>query len=140
MVSISAVESFIEEYVYHNSIYMNAVDSDRERAIKHSGHVLANRLSKYFKSEDEIPVDILAHQVVWLMQIDDTFIRADLGATYIQMSGVMVNIKDKDRSIAPYVLSALGITPDPLTGGLSQRKVGRYSGRIVGTDSSIYRG
>lgn len=137
---ITNVEIFIEESVYHNSVFVNAIESDKERAIKHSIHVLANRLSNYFKSEKEIPVDVLAHQVVWLMQIDDTFLRADLGATYIQMSGVMVNIKDRDRSIAPYVLSALGITPDPLTGGLTQRKVGRYSGRVAGIDSSIYRG
>lgn len=133
------VSQYITESVYHSAIWDEADDTLRRKAINNSIELLIIRLGDYFTVEADIPSNILAHQTVWFMRIDDTFLRAEMGASYIQMSGVMVNIKDKDRSIAPYVMDALGISPDPVTGGITKRKVGSYAGRIVGTPDSLYR-
>lgn len=133
---IAEVTQFVENYIYHNSVFVEATEEQQFRAINHCELLLVKRLSKYFKEIKDIPLDILSHQVVWLMQIDDTFIRADMGATYVQMAGVMVTIKDKDRSIAPYVLQSLGITE----ADLNRRKVARYVDRVVGTPYSNLRG
>lgn len=129
------VVEFVENYIYQNRIFVAADSDSQTRAINHAELILTKRLPKFFPNVDEIPVDILGHQTVWIMQIDDTFIRADMGATYIQMAGVMVSIKDKDRSIAPYVLQSLGITENDLI----NRKVGRYVDRQIGTPHSNYR-
>ena len=137
--TLSAVTQYIYDSVYHSSIWDESTDVIRSKAINNCIALLTIILKKYYLVEADIPVDVLSHQVVWFMRIDDTFLRAEMGASYIQMSGVMVNIKDKDRSIAPYVMDALGITPDPVTGGVTRRKVGSYAGRYIGTPDSRLR-
>jgi hypothetical protein len=137
--TISSLDTYIDANIYHSGVWDEATDAQRTKALNNCVNLLIALFPDRYTANADIPVDILANQVVWFMRIDDTFLRAEMGATYIQMSGVMVNIKDKDRSIAPYVLAKLGITPDPLTGGLSRRKVGSYSYRTVGTDLSIHR-
>lgn len=133
------IGTFIEENILHSSVWDEAEEKLRRKAVNNSALTLTRLLARYFPNPEEISVDVLANQVVWILRVDDTFLRAEMGASYIQMSGVMVNIKDRDRSICPYVLDVLGITPDPITGGLSKRKVGRYSGKQNGSDYSIFR-
>lgn len=133
------VTAYINENIYHSSVWDEADDLARSKAINNSIDLLIRGLRGIYSVETDIPVNILANQVIWFMRIDDTFLRAEMGASYIQMSGVMVNIKDKDRSIAPYVLDCLGITPDAITGGVTRRKVGSYSGRTIGTADSRLR-
>lgn len=137
--TLTDVTAYIDENIYHSAIWDEADATTRAKAINNCIALLTTLLKAYYKVEADIPVDILAHQTVWFMRIDDTFLRAEMGASYIQMAGVMVNIKDKDRSIAPYVMDTLGITPDALTGGITKRKVGRYSGRKIGTPDSLLR-
>ena len=137
--TMTSVSQYIDESVYHSSIWDEASESIRGKAINNCIAILTTVLKDKFPVEADIPVDILSHQTVWFMRIDDTFLRAEMGASYIQMSGVMVNIKDKDRSVAPYVMDVLGITPDALTGGVTKRKVGSYAGRYVGTPDSVMR-
>lgn len=133
------VTQFIDENIYHSAIWDEADDTARRKAVNNSIDLLLRTFSNFYTVETDIPTNILSNQVVWFMRIDDTFLRAEMGASYIQMSGVMVNIKDKDRSIAPYVLDCLGVTPDALTGGVTKRKIGSYSGRRKGTDTSVFR-
>lgn len=133
------VTSYITENIYHSGVWDETTDEKRRKAVSNSIETLLTYLPKYFEDEAAIPVNVLAQQTIWLMRVDDTFLRAEMGVTYIQMAGVMLNISNKDRSIAPYVLDYLGITPDPITGGLSKRKVGRYINREIGTPDSIYR-
>lgn len=134
------VSQYIDESIYHSSIWDEAEVALRNKAVNNCVALLINTIpNSLYTVEADIPIDILAHETVWFMRIDDTFLRAEMGASYIQMSGVMVNIKDRDRSIAPYVLTALGITPDSLTGGVTKRKVGRYTSRQKGTGQSIFR-
>lgn len=133
------IGTFIDENILHSSVWDEAEEKLRKKAVNNSALTLTRMLPRYFPNDEEISIDVLANQVVWILRVDDTFLRAEMGASYIQMSGVMVNIKDRDRSICPYVLDVLGITPDPITGGLSKRKVGRYSGKQNGSDYSIFR-
>lgn len=133
------VTAYITENIYHSSVWDEADETNRQKAVSNSIETLLTYLPKYFTNEADIPINVLSQQTIWLMRIDDTFLRAGMGVTYIQMSGIMLNISDKDRSIAPYVLDYLGISPDPVTGGLSKRKVGKYEHRHIGTKHSIYR-
>lgn len=139
MATLAEVTTYINENIYHSAVWDEADVTAQEKAYNNSCDILLTYLPTVYTSITAIPANILSQQVVWLMRIDDTFLRAEMGASYIQMSGVMVNIKDKDRTIAPYVLDALGISPDAVTGGITKRKVGSYSGRAIGTDISVFR-
>lgn len=136
---IGEVANFIDRNILHSELWDNCSIDNREKAVNNAIHSIRVILKRWIPETSEIPVEIIAHQTLWLLQIDDTFRRADMGITYIQMAGVMVTIKEKDRSISPIVLDILGISPDPLTGGVPRRKVGSYSGRRLGTETNRYR-
>lgn len=120
------VTGFIQDNILHSNVWDEANEITRKKAVNNAAHTLYTFLGK-FDSKEAIPTDILANQVVWILRIDDTFLRAEMGVSYIQVSGVMVNLLDKDRTISPYVLQVLGLSLDAMTGGLSRRKVGSYS-------------
>lgn len=129
MDKVTLVNNYIEENIYHSKLWDKADNRSRIKAINNSEKIIYRVLSKYVKGD--IPVEFLAEQAVYLMRLDDTFLRAELGATNITLDGVSVSIKNKDRTIAPAILDSLGITPDAITGGLSRRKVGKYSTYIT---------
>lgn len=125
MDKVTEVSNYIDENIYHSKVWDNADSKSRLKAINNSERILKRVLKKYL--DNEIPIEYIAEQAVYLMRIDDTFLRAELGATNITLDGISVSIKDKDRTIAPAVLDILGITPDAITGGIARRKVGRYT-------------
>lgn len=135
----TAVNNYITNNIYHSGTWDSLVYNDQFKAVNNCITNLTVYLKDYFPDEESIPIAVLANQVVWFTRIDDTFLRAEMGVTYIQMAGVMITISDKDRSIAPFVMDYLGITPDPTTGGLPRRKVARYVHRRIGTPKSVYR-
>ena len=136
---LQQVSNFIDSNILHSEIWDNSSIEVKEKAVNNAIHTVRVILKRWIPSEAELPVEIVAHQTIWLLQIDDTFRRADMGITYIQMAGVMVTLKDKDRSINPIILDILGISPDPLTGGVPRRKVASYVGRRLGTETNRYR-
>lgn len=136
---ITEVSNYIDENIYHSKVWDNADNKARVKAVNNSERILKRLLSEYLGTE--VPVEYLAEQAVYLMRIDDTFLRAELGATSITLDGISVSIKDRDRTIAPAVLDSLGITPDAITGGLSRRKVGSYTTSIGDSYRGyVYRG
>lgn len=139
MDKVTEVNRYIDENIYHSKVWDNSNDKAKLKAVNNSERILKRVLKKYLGAE--VPIEYIAEQAVYLMRIDDTFLRAELGATSITLDGVSVSIKDKDRTIAPAVLDSLGITPDAITGGLSRRKVGKY-GTHVGDSyrGYVYRG
>lgn len=139
MDKITEVSKYIDENVYHSKLWDKADNKARVKAVNNSERILKRLLSKYLGAE--IPVEFLAEQAVYLMRVDDTFLRAELGATNITLDGMSISVKDKDRTIAPAILDSLGITPDAITGGLSRRKVGKYTTSIGDSYRGyVYRG
>lgn len=131
-ITLPDVEQYILENILHSDVWDKAEEIKKVKAMNNAKSTLLAHLAKYFPAEEDLSVSYVAHQAVWLLRIDDTILRSELGISYIQMSGVMVNIKDKDNSVAPFVLASLG---------LKTRKVASYeSERPVGTPDTIFRG
>lgn len=121
----SDVNTFIDEFIYQSKVWDKADERSRKKAINQSIRTLQMLLPTVYG--EDIPTEHLAEQTVWLMKIDDTFQRAELGANSMSVDGFSISIKDKDRSLSPFILSVNGITPDAVTGGLSKRRVVPYS-------------
>lgn len=139
MDKITEVSNYIDENIYHSKVWDKADSKARLKAVNNSERILKRVLKDYLGNE--VPTEYIAEQAVYLMRIDDTFLRAELGATNITLDGISVSIKDKDRTIAPAILDSLGITPDAITGGVSRRKVGRYTTHIGDSYRGyVYRG
>lgn len=119
------VQAFIDENIYQSKVWDSATESARKKAVNNSARILKSFLPSIYVTD--VPVEHLAEQTVWLMKIDDSFQRSELGATSMSVDGFSISIADKDRSISPFILRINGISPDSITGGLTTRKVGRYS-------------
>lgn len=119
------VSAYIDENILHSKVWDEADVKTRTKAVNNAQRMLKNMLPKIYG--ESIPVEHLSEQSIWMLKIDDSFQRSELGATSMAVDGFSISIQNKDRSIAPFILSINGISPDAVTGGLSKRRVGRYS-------------
>ena len=117
---INAVNNFIEENILHSKVWDVADEKTRTKAINNAKRTLTMLLPKHYK--DGVPVEHVAEQCIWMLKIDDSVQRSELGVTYIQVDGVGINIRDKDRSVAPYICKILNLPNDT-----TKRRVGTYS-------------
>lgn len=120
---LEQVTTFIQDNVYHSKLFDNATDLQRKKAVNQAINTLLKHLPDVYKGRDKdtLPVEDVAEQALWIMKLDDSFQRAELGATMITVDGVSVMLREMDRTISPVVLNAYGIRDT------RKRKVGSYS-------------
>ena len=118
---VDQVNNYISANILHSKVWDVANETVRLKAVNNAERVLKMMLPKYYP--DTVPVDHLAEQVLWMLKIDDSIQRSELGVTYIQIDGIAMNISEKDRSIAPFIYRALDL-PE---GYFNRRRVARYS-------------
>ena len=121
MKKIIAVNSFIAENILHSGVWDSATEEQKKKAVNQSERTL----KRFFPSiyADEVPVEHLAEQSLWILKIDDMVQRAELGATSISVEGISISYSQKDRSICPFLMEVLNLSE----GWNSRRKVGSYS-------------
>lgn len=115
------IGKYIDENILQSAVWDNADDRVRQKAINNATRILKSNLSKYYP--DTIPVEHLAEQVIWMLKIDDSLQRAEMGITYIQVDGISMNISDVDRTICPFIYKDLKLPK----GILNRRRVVSYS-------------
>lgn len=122
------VKQYIDENVFQSKIWDSYTEAQQRKAVNDAIRKLRLLLPNKYPEGQDIPVEHIAEQVIWLSKIDDMFQRADLGATSLSVDGFTISFKEKDRSLAPFILSINGVTTDPNTGGIPvKRKVWQYS-------------
>lgn len=128
MEKVNAVNSFIAENILHSGAWDSATEEQKKKAVNQSERTLKRFFPKRY--EAEVPVEHLAEQSLWILKIDDMFQRAEMGATYISVDGISMNISTKDRSVCPFIMEELNLSE----GWNTRRKVGRYSKSIFDTN------
>lgn len=128
---LDAVNEYIDLNVLQSSVWDNADIKTRTKALNNSKRILTLHLNKYYK--DNIPVEHLAEQCIWMLKIDDTLQRSEMGVTSVQIDGISVSMTQLDRTIAPFICRALNI---PI-GFLHKRRVGSYD---IRTKRDNFRG
>lgn len=131
MITVSDVTAFISENVLHSKLYDTASEETKQKAINQAINTLCKYMSDVYKDRELIPLDELAEQVLWLLKMDDSMQRAEMGAMMITVDGIQVQLNDMDRTVSPKLLSLHGIT------SLRRRKVGSY--QEYPTAQSSYR-
>ena len=121
MTVVQEVKEHIELNVFHSQLW-DSLDSDnRTKVVNQASNQLYNHYGRYNVDENPLPIPAIVEQVLWVLMIDDSMKRADMGVTSINVSGMTLNVSQRDRSIAPEVLVMLG------------RRVGRYGLPIADT-------
>ena len=129
------VSQYIEDTVIQSFVWDNSDIKLRKKAVRRAELTLRSILGDVFGT-DEIPVEILGEQVVWILKLDDTIERAELGMQNVWVDGTMITVSDKDNSICPLVFKMLGI---PVTNKGKRRRVGGYQPYVKDTGLWINR-
>lgn len=124
MTQFNLVSQYIEDTVIQSFVWDNADIKLRKKAVRRAELTLRNILFDVFGTE-EIPVEILGEQAVWILKLDDTIERAELGMKNVWVDGTMITVSDKDNSICPLIYKMLGIA---VTKTGKRRRVGNYQG------------
>lgn len=120
MSTVDLVVSYIDENVLHSKLFDTATDVDRKKAVNQASNTLIRYMSDTYESKEAIPVEDIAEQVLWLLRIDDSLQRAEMGTTSIDIDGMSINMTEMDRTIAPNLLKLYGVTD------IRKRRVGSY--------------
>lgn len=117
MVVLKEVDYYISENILHSEVWDNATDVKKNKAINQSNNMLLAEYPNLYP-DNNIPIEHIAYQSIWLMKIDDSIQRAELGVKFIMVDGISMNLDNVDKTIAPYVKRLLGF---------NKRKVGSYA-------------
>ena len=121
------VTQYIADNVLHSKLFDVATESQKTKAINQASITLLRYLPDVYKDEESLPVEDVAEQVLWLLKLDDSIQRAELGATGVSVDGISVQYREMDRTIAPNILNLYGIKDT------RRKRIGSY------TDAQAYR-
>lgn len=121
MMAVSEVSQYIENNVLHSKLYDTASPEVKQKAVNQAIHTLLKYMPDVYRDEDSLPVDEVAEQVLWLLKMDDSMQRAEMGAMMITVDGIQIQLRDMDRTISPKLLTLHGKT------SIRRGRVGMYS-------------
>lgn len=127
MATVAEVTQYITENVLHSKLFDSATPEIKQKAINQASHTLFKYMADVYKSVELLPVDDVAEQVLWLLKMDDSMQRAEMGAMMITVDGIQIQLRDMDRTISPKLMALYGKT------SIRKGRVGAYA------DGDAYR-
>ncbi|APT46580.1 hypothetical protein [Bacillus safensis] len=121
------VGQYIDENVLHSKLWDTSEESVKQKAVNQAQHTLFRYLPDVYKVGEVIPVEDVAEQVLWLLKMDDSMQRAEMGTLMITVDGIQIQLKEMDRTISPKILNFYGIS------SIRRKKVGSYAVPISDT-------
>lgn len=110
MADFDQVKKYIDENILQSTLWDAADDKIRGKAVNNAEESLQRLLPDVYEDVEEIPVDDLAQQAIFLLKIDDSFQRAELGVVQMSIDGMTLIFRDRDYTIAPYISGKYNIT------------------------------
>lgn len=110
MIKVNHVESYITDNVLHSKQWDVASEKIKQKAVNNSIAKLKQILKPEISQGYELEVEDVALQAVWLLRVDDSFQRAEMGATYIAVDGIMMMFSGKDNTLSPDIANKFGIS------------------------------
>lgn len=108
------VYDYIDENILHSDPYDEADDKKKSKAVNQAVNTLEDHV-------DDVTLQDVAEQVVFLFKIDSSLQRAELGVNFFTVDGVQMTIQNKDRTLAPSIMKRHEIT------NTASRRVGSYA-------------
>lgn len=106
MVNLSTLETFINDFVFYKDKWIELSAENRQVIANNADALLKRELSHHFAADNDIPIDVLAEQVIYMLDQDDSFRRAEMGMSYFFTNGLYISFDKNDmgRSIARTIL------------------------------------
>lgn len=135
------VSNFIDANILQSQLWDAASTEYRSKAVNNAELNLKTLLADVYVGTESIPIDDIAQQAIFLMKIDDSFQRAELGVVQMSIDGMTLIFRDRDYTIAPYISGKYGIT---VVNGKRRRtasyNVDPYASYRIPLDNSKRRG
>lgn len=138
MATVTEVSAYIDENILHSELWDSAPEKRQVKAVNNAIKVLHSFLSFMFPEEADVPVHSVASQAIWMLKIDDSFQRAEMGVQQMTVDGVTILFRDRDNTLAPSVSNEYGLN---LVNGRKRRtasyRVGRDDTYRIPIDNSM---
>lgn len=122
MIDVKEITEYIDKNVLHSDLYDTADDKRKLKAVNNAARVLMSVLYDKVENVEELETEDIAIQAVWLLKLDDSFQRAEMGVQQMTVDGVTILFRNKDNTVAPEIAQKYGIS---LVNG-QRRRVGSY--------------
>lgn len=119
---LTEVKGYIDDNILHSELWDKATETRQKKAVNNASKVILNVLSDRYSNETELDAEDIANQAIWMLKLDDSFQRAEMGVQQMTVDGVTILFRDKDNTVAPQLSQKHGIA---LAGGM-RRRVGSY--------------
>lgn len=103
------VSKYIDDNILQSVLWDSSDETVKRKAANNAYESLIRLLPDVF-ADKEIEVDDIAQQAIFLLKIDDSFQRAELGVVQMSIDGMTLIFRDRDYTIAPYISGKYGIT------------------------------
>lgn len=117
MISKEMVDDFINTSILHSKEYESASKGEQIKAVNQSLNTLSEHLEK---ETEDLGVQDVAEQAVFLFKVDKTLEKAELGVDSVNVDGISISLSDVDTTLAPSIKDRYGIVDT------RKRRVGRY--------------
>lgn len=106
MVNLPTLETFINDFVFYKEKWIELSPENKQVIANNADALLKRELSHHFAADKDIPTDVLAEQVIYMLDQDDSFRRAEMGMSYFFTNGLYISFDKNDmgRSIARTIL------------------------------------
>lgn len=95
-VNVADANTYFNENVLHSEPWDKANDTTKQKALNNAEIVLYREFRDLYDVNDpdnQIPVEAIYEQALWMLRQDDTIQKAEMGVTGISVSGISVQSK-----------------------------------------------
>ncbi|PEM08502.1 hypothetical protein [Bacillus wiedmannii] len=120
MTQLEAANKYFEEEVLHNTVWIEADENTRKRALRNAENDLYEYFSRFDKDTRPLADRVVFEQAFWLLRKDDVIQKAEMGVTNTTIMG------EVSISVRPGAGGAGGKISPTVIGLMRTRKTGRY--------------
>ncbi|MDF2010200.1 hypothetical protein [Priestia megaterium] len=120
------VKEYVDSMILHSESFDSVDEKIQRKAINNAEALLYSFYKRYNPDKNPLPVEAVAYQAIYMLNKDDSDLRAEKGVTYIGFNGVAMNLAKQQRTISPDVIRILG------------RRVGSYTVTVAQTNRNDF--
>ncbi len=107
-VTVANAEVYFATQVLHNDEWVAADPAQKQRALANAKALLYRVYRNFSESTKPIPDKAVYEQALWLLRVDETIRKAEMGVKIISVSGMQIAVDKAPRTIAPQAVLIIG--------------------------------
>ncbi|SFH23063.1 hypothetical protein SAMN05660649_04370 [Desulfotomaculum arcticum] len=106
--TVANAEAYFATQVLHNDEWVAADPTQKQRALANAKAQLYRIYRNFNDAEKPLPDEAVFEQSLWLLRIDDTLRKAEMGVKIISVAGVQIAVDKAAQTVAPQAVLIIG--------------------------------